>query len=327
VTPDDELQTGLFIGFMVPEDVAIRLAIAGGEPDEDLHITLAYLGDLTELLPNAGAIAVDVARGFASANGSLECTIAGFGKFDPVPDRPTTVLWANPNVPGIQRFRAGLVAALSNAGLELTGLGTVGPYVPHITLAYVEPGQIVSPPDLSGLPSFSLDELTVGVGDHRICFPLEGANEPDVRLTAEIRKIDESRGLVFGWANVAVTKSGKQIVDLHGDEIDVEDLERAAYDFMLHFTDVGMNDLHDGPLVAKPVESMVFTDEKFAAMATDPATGKVDAEALAALKKYVPQGWWTGWQLDPASEQFAMVRDGTRPMMSIEGWATKETAA
>jgi hypothetical protein len=168
----------------------------------------------------------------------------------------------------------------------------------------------------------SFDALTVAVGGDRYEIPL--TKDPAFRLMAEVRKIDEPRRLVFGWANVAVRKDGTQLEDLHGDLIDIEDLEEAAYNFVLNFATVGMNDMHAGPVIGKPVESMVFTLEKFRALATDPGTGASDDAAYEALSKGVPQGWWVGFKLEP--EAFELVRSGDRPMMSIEGYAVPSAA-
>src|SRR5579859_1261764 len=40
--------TGMMVAFMVKPEIAKQLALPDGEPAEDLHVTLAYLGDLTD---------------------------------------------------------------------------------------------------------------------------------------------------------------------------------------------------------------------------------------------------------------------------------------
>ena len=125
---------------------------------------------------------------------------------------------------------------------------------------------------------------------------------------ADVRvyKVDDE-GLVFGWANVAITADGETITDAHGDQIEKADLEAAAYDFVLKFGDTGV--MHQGPSVGRLVESMMFTAEK--------------AEALGVPAESLPVGWWVGFKIDDP-DVFAKVKDGTYPMFSIQGLAERE---
>lgn len=129
-----------------------------------------------------------------------------------------------------------------------------------------------------------------------------------MRSDFEIAKADTSRQLVFGWASVAVDKSGTPVVDSQSDMIDPQTLEDAAYEFVLKFREA--NDSHAGPAIGQLVESMVFTPEKLAKLG-------LPADSL-------PTGWWTGFKLTP--DAFAAVADGSRRMFSIEGRATRVEA-
>src|SRR5262245_16159601 len=68
----------------------------------------------------------------------------------------------------------------------------------------------------------------------------------------QIAKVDEERRLVFGWASVAVRKDGSTVVDSQGDMIDPEELEAAAYAFVLKLGDA--NDMHEAEPVGRTVE-------------------------------------------------------------------------
>lgn len=143
-----------------------------------------------------------------------------------------------------------------------------------------------------------------------------------------ITKFDDAQNLVFGWANVSVSKStaagkgGEEFFDLQKDSIPPEELEKAAYDFVLEFRET--DEMHSGPAVGKLVESMVFTPEKLTKLATDPATGEVNKEQLEALTKALPPRWWVGFKLDPSSYQ--AVKSGKFKMFSIAGEAERVTA-
>jgi len=133
----------------------------------------------------------------------------------------------------------------------------------------------------------------------------------------KILKIDDSEKLVFGFANVSIAKGGKLITDLQNDQITPNELEKGAYEYVLTAREA--DEMHEGGVVGHLVESMVFTTEKLAALATDPATGKVDEEGLAIMKRLIPPRWWVGFKLDTPA--FAKVKSGEYTMFSIAGEA------
>jgi putative serine protease XkdF len=123
-----------------------------------------------------------------------------------------------------------------------------------------------------------------------------------------VAKRDDERQLVFGWAYVSVDK-GAQVTDHSGEQVDLEDLETAAYVFNLEFREA--NDMHVGKATGQLIESFVSTPEKLGAMGLAP-------DAL-------PHGWWTGFHIED-EDQWAMVKTGERSMFSIEGSARKVAA-
>jgi hypothetical protein len=140
----------------------------------------------------------------------------------------------------------------------------------------------------------------------------------------EVRKLDESKQLVFGWASVAVEKGGSEpMEDHHGDLIAPDDLEEAAYAFTLQYREG--DEMHGDEVKAHLIESMVYTEEKLVKFATD-EEGNVDADVLRVLKQTFPEGWWVGFYIpDPAV--FAKVQSGEYQMFSIGGVAVREEAA
>ena len=131
-------------------------------------------------------------------------------------------------------------------------------------------------------------------------------------------KLDEDKHLAFGWANVCKI-DGQLVTDHQGDEIVPEDLEDAAYEYVL--TSGTGGDMHlrtdgrdvypqekarpgDKPVpVARVVESMMFTAEKKAAL---------------GLPDEFPEGWWIGMKYsDP--KVWADIKEGRRSGFSIHG--------
>ena len=121
-----------------------------------------------------------------------------------------------------------------------------------------------------------------------------------------IKKSDDEKMLAFGWASVSIDTDGEQVEDYEGDMIDPEELEQAAYQFVELYREGG--ELHERGGVAILVESMVFTKDKTTALGIPEGT--------------LPVGWWIGFRVtDP--DVWEKVKDGTYPMFSIEGEATR----
>jgi hypothetical protein len=151
-----------------------------------------------------------------------------------------------------------------------------------------------------------------------VCDAFSAANlsamlmDEEVMMSGEyqVAKADDEQQIIFGWANIAVTKSGEQTVDHHADLIDPVELEAAAYDFMLNARVSGEE--HTGQVDAECVESIVFTKEK--------------AEALGIPEGILPEaGWWVGFHI-PDRDSYLRARDEKR-MFSIEGTAIREPVA
>lgn len=122
----------------------------------------------------------------------------------------------------------------------------------------------------------------------------------------KIMKSDDEKMLAFGWASVSIRVDGEVIEDWQGDVIEPEELEEAAYEYVRLYRDGG--EMHERGGVAVLVESVVFTEEKIAAMG-------IPAGIL-------PVGWWIGFKvLDKAV--WEKIKDGTYPMFSIEGEAER----
>ena len=60
-----------------------------------------------------------------------------------------------------------------------------------------------------------------------------------LKSTFDIRKSDSDKMQAFGWASVSIDETGEQLEDWQEDMIDPEELEQAAYEFVLHYGDGG----------------------------------------------------------------------------------------
>ena len=131
----------------------------------------------------------------------------------------------------------------------------------------------------------------------------------DTNNTFSIFKTDNDKRLVFGWASVSITIDGEQLEDHQKDMIDPEDLEEAAYEYVLNYRDTGEEHIADMRMKGKLVESCVLTAEK--------------QKAMGIPEGSLPIGWWVGFKItDDAAWQ--RVKNGTYRMFSIEGKASRE---
>jgi hypothetical protein len=127
-------------------------------------------------------------------------------------------------------------------------------------------------------------------------------------FTVEIAKVVPDQHLVFGWLYVSKTANGEQVVDHSGDTIAIDELERAAYGYMLNSRTAG--DMHQRVGVGRAVASMVFTPEVKA--------------ALGIPEGLVPDGWWIGFKIDDTTT-WERIKSGELKMFSIGGKAIRSS--
>ena len=132
--------------------------------------------------------------------------------------------------------------------------------------------------------------------------------EETANKSFSIYKTDDDKRLVFGWASVSITVDGEQLEDRQKDIIDPEDLEEAAYEYVLNFRDTGEEHISTMRKKGKLVESCVFTAEK--------------QKAIGIPEGILPIGWWIGFKIEDDAA-WERVKNGTYRMFSIEGKANR----
>ena len=127
----------------------------------------------------------------------------------------------------------------------------------------------------------------------------------------EFSKVDTDKMQTFGWCSV-VKINGQDVVDKQNDLIDITEIEKSAYDYVLGSRAGG--DMHkrgaDGGVhkVADMIESFVLTPEKISKM---------------GLPEDTAQGWWIGMQVHD-EDVWADVKSGRRTGFSIHGTGRRE---
>lgn len=151
------------------------------------------------------------------------------------------------------------------------------------------------------------------------------SDAPAVQGRFTIVKTVPNQNLIFGFANVSISKStaagagGEQFYDLQNDSVPPDELESGAYEYVLEAREA--DEMHKGGVKGMLVESMVFTPDKLEKFATDPTTGEVNTTDLMVLKRLFPPRWWVGFKVDP--DAFAKVISGEYRMLSVAGEADR----
>lgn len=176
----DEEHTGICVAFWLDDADARAMAVEGCEPPDQLHMTLAYLGKTTDETIDREALESTL-KDFAGTHDAVSAWIAGEGVFHTPNDGDAIV--ALIDAPGLPTWRQDLVVALEAAGLPVSNDHG---FTPHITLAYVEPGEdldIAIPADYK----LNWDTFTLAWGSERITFKLSGG---DTKALSKQKAID-----------------------------------------------------------------------------------------------------------------------------------------
>lgn len=164
----------------LPPDLAEYVSLADGD---DLHVTLAMLGDASLVTPEAHAMACACVERWAAETPPLPATLSGVGRFAGV---DADVVYLSVDAPGLSAARDDLCRRLRDLGLALPS--THG-FTPHATLCYVAKG--AETPSLPyDLPiAFTLDCAAVWrAGNHGAHVPLTGNADPrTMRDTTTVR--------------------------------------------------------------------------------------------------------------------------------------------
>lgn len=134
----DELHTGTFIGLKVPPEIAEKIAVEGGEPPGDMHITLWYSKGLTaEQIQKVE----EIFKHFWSENPSLHVELTGVDAFEPSESsdglKPIYAVVDSPDIMALQKF---FVETLAESGIK-SDSEHAAKYIPHVTLKYEQSGK------------------------------------------------------------------------------------------------------------------------------------------------------------------------------------------
>lgn len=283
---------GLFISCWLDPELAEQLWLPGGEEPEQLHLTLAYLGELDELPAGAFETASEAVQAVAAASDPLAGSVPGFGMFR---GGDQDVFWAVVDVPGLAELRQRLCERLT--GLALPPLQEHG-WAPHITLAYLEPGTFAYLDDWEPL-SLRLDTITLTTSENaqRQTWPLNRDLPMPAEADVQFLKADAPKRIVWGIV------LEPEVEDSHGDLVSAADIELAAHRFMYQRRPIGIQHIIDAPDAVRPVESYLAPTDFIVETPRGPELVRKGSWVLAAhipdqeLWSLVEREGFTGWSI------------------------------
>lgn len=221
ISTDAPVHTGVMVAFYLDSfspDAAVQLQIPGGETWDALHLTLAYLGDSTQLPLDAEGKLYELISQFAANQGPIEGEISGIGLFNTAEEGDSNAFYASFDSPGLTAFRQELMDLLQGNGLAQNQNHG---FTPHITLAYIPKGQPIPNVTLPALPVI-FDKVTVKWGDKRTDFTI-GRTVKQTDPGGSFTVFKDKQG---AWRWVAVSSSGFQ--DRDGETVSTRALAEDA---------------------------------------------------------------------------------------------------
>ncbi|MFI7073574.1 2'-5' RNA ligase family protein [Micromonospora sediminicola] len=180
--PSDQVEhTGAMVALIPRAEDAERLAVEGGEPADELHVTLAYLGDAVDLSDAARQDIIDAVSSAVNGFPAVDAEGFGLGLFNPPgagqpdgKDRDSCVVL----LMGGDLLDA--VHTLVGDALNYADVATPQQHAPwhaHATLAYTDDlDRFRAMTDRTGPVRF--DRLRIAFGGQRIDIPLIGDPDP-----------------------------------------------------------------------------------------------------------------------------------------------------
>jgi len=132
LTAAADVQTGAMIAFAPSVEDAMRLAIDGGDPVDELHCTVLYLGDAVDFDDEQQAAIIGAMKEVGAAMVPIVATVFGFAILNP--DGPETCLVANVGGGDLDEGFEIIDGIIDETGINIAEQHE--PRLAHITLGY-----------------------------------------------------------------------------------------------------------------------------------------------------------------------------------------------
>lgn len=176
--------TGSMIALLLPPDTANKLAVKDGEKPEDLHMTLAFLGDATQYSEVQRAKIISALKEVTDGSAPPVIKLGGLARFEASKSSDNKdVIHVSVDSSSVALLHEQVIDALDSVGV--TPQSEHG-FVPHITLQYVEPGARAAVKVTQTGP-ITTPELAVAFGDEVTKLAFEaGPKQADEPSTGDV---------------------------------------------------------------------------------------------------------------------------------------------
>lgn len=220
--------SGVIVGLFLDDWVSSDVAVPGGEAQSNLHITLLYFGEASEMSLDDQRRLVGVVGEVVLRHRVLKGELTGTGRF--VNGEDADPFWVGVDVPGLSAFRSDLLQACVDAGFVPQGKG-VDDWTPHVTVAYLD--KDTETPPLEFAPRRTeFHNVTVCVGQQRVALalPADDISIPDQPvgwrpMTKAVKERDELRYTFGPWYV-------PDRLDAHGEWSDRDELQKALWGYV-----------------------------------------------------------------------------------------------
>lgn len=191
--PTPSAHSSLMIGLWLETDQAEQLAQPGYESQEELHLTLCYLGKSGSYTSEQIASIMSMVAKTCAKFTPLHGYVTGVGRF-PASESSDgkDVIYATVDIPNLLKLREDIADQLKTIG---TPPAANHAYTPHITLAYIDHGAL-SPIDSVPHIPLVFSNITVSIGSSKIHLPLYGRGQaqPTTKayLPSDYKRLEDS---------------------------------------------------------------------------------------------------------------------------------------
>lgn len=218
--------SGVMVALPIPLEIAGKLGNRS-VPADEMHVTLAYLGKVQDVHPDAVKRATEVVKEVALGFRPMKARIGGYGVFKAtLSSDGKDVMYASYDCPMLAEFRQQIFNGLREAGVPLKGLAHG--FTPHVTTDYIDAGKVIDPPSIPD-DEFEASNVSIYIGDVRVDVPLGGEN--DVVDEADLDPSDQAlaAGDISGADVAALKMFGYAMVEKDGGHLrrDVQIISKA----------------------------------------------------------------------------------------------------
>jgi 2'-5' RNA ligase len=179
--------TGAIVALMIPPEVAGKLALPGGEPPEEMHITLAYLGETGGISSKAARAMV---QEWAARTPPVTGMVNGVGKFNH-DDDGQAAFYVSFDAPSLPRLHDSLMSHIEYQYPPMQAGPMLHGFTPHITLAYIAPDAPLPLESIEAIP-ITFERASLLYAFERFDFDLLG--EPYMFNGAMVKAIKNDGG-------------------------------------------------------------------------------------------------------------------------------------